>query len=86
MIVASKIMTEQGKLINYARYCLPLANTLNYARVDYTEDVISVPMLDLNSEFLIDELVVESELCVANTRCHDNGLSNELAVIRLLLQ
>ena len=25
--------------------------------------------------------MVESELCVANTSCHDNGLSNELAVI-----
>ena len=38
-------------------------------------------MLDLISEILIDELVVESELCVTNTSCHYNGLSNELAVI-----
>ena len=75
------LLTEKEKLINYARYCLKLANTLNYARIDYTEEVVSVPMLDLNSEILIDELVVESELCVANTSCHDNGLSNELAVI-----
>ena len=75
------LLTEQEKLINYARYCLKLASALNYARVDYTEDVVSIPMVDLNSEILIDKLVVESELCVANTSCHDNCLSNELAVI-----
>ena len=75
------LRTKQEKLINYACNCLKLANRPNYARVDYTEDGVSVPMMDLNSEILIDELVVESELCVANTSCHNNGLSNELAVI-----
>ena len=36
------LLTEQEKLINYARYCLKLTNTLNYARVNYTEEVVSV--------------------------------------------
>ena len=70
-LIGFVLLTEQEKSINYARNCLKLANTLNYARVNYTEDVISVPLLDLNSESLIDELVVESEFCVANASCHD---------------
>ena len=80
-LLGRDLLTEEGKLINYARNCLKLANTLNYARINYIEDLVSVPLLDMNSETLIDDLVVENGLCLKNASYHDTSLSNELAVI-----
>ena len=74
-LLGRDLLTEEEKLINYARNCLKLANTLNYARINYIEDLVSVPLLDLNSETLIDDLVVKNGLCLKNASCHVQATS-----------